>query len=306
MAINIIVILIISLIFPGVISLTKAKIAGRKGASILQPFFDNIRLFKKGSVFSSTTSWIFQIAPIIYFSSIFVALFFIPVGSKAAVLSFEGDFVLFAYLLALGKFMMILAAMDTGSGFEGMGANREAFYSILIEPAFFIVIASLALLTNHTSFYDLFNNLHLESELSYLIAILAVYLFLWIAMVENSRLPVDDPKTHLELTMVHEVMVLDYSGFDLALIQLANGIKFSIYGVLIFNFILPMQNYFAAQLFILFIVEFLFALSVGTLESFRARNKMAKNPQWIMSLSALAIVGFLAVLIITGKIILIN
>ncbi|HKI89964.1 MAG TPA: NADH-quinone oxidoreductase subunit H [Draconibacterium sp.] len=306
MVINIFVILIISLIFPGVISLTKAKIVGTKGTSIWQPFFDNIRLFKKGSVFSTTTSWIFQVAPIIYFSTIFVALFFIPVGSKAAVLSFEGDFVLFAYLLALGKFMMILAAMDTGSGFEGMGANRETFYSMLVEPAFFIVIASMALLTNHTSFYELFNNLHLESELSYLIAILAVYIFLWIAMAENSRLPVDDPKTHLELTMIHEVMVLDYSGFDLALIQLTNGIKFSIYGALIFNFILPMQNYFAAQLFVLFIVEFLFAISVGTLESFRARNKMAKNPQWIMSLSALAIVGFLAVLIITGKIILIN
>lgn len=306
MAINIFVLLIISLIFPGVISLTKAKIVGRKGATILQPFFDNIRLLKKGSIFSTTTSWIFQIAPVIYFSTIFVALFFIPVGSKAAVLSFEGDFVLFAYLLAFGKFMMVLAAMDTGSGFEGMGANRETFYSMLVEPAFFIVIASMALLTNHTSFYDLFNNLHLESELSYLIAILAVYIFLWIAMVENSRLPVDDPKTHLELTMIHEVMVLDYSGFDLALIQLANGIKFSIYGALIFNFILPMQNYFAAQLFVLFIVEFLFAISVGTLESFRARNKMDKNPQWIISLSALAVIGFLSVLIITGKIILIN
>ncbi len=125
-------------------------------------------------------------------------------------------------------------------------------------------------------------------------------------MVENSRLPVDDPKTHLELTMVHEVMVLDYSGFDLGLIQLANGIKFTIYGALIFNFVLPMQNYFAAQLVIFFIVEFLFAISVGVLESFRARNKMAKNPQWILSLSALAVVGFLAVLIITGKIILMN
>jgi formate hydrogenlyase subunit 4 len=257
-------------------------------------------------VFSTTTSWIFQVAPVIYFSTIFMALLFIPLGNHRALLSFEGDFVLFAYLLAFGKFMMIAAAMDTGSGFEGMGANREAFYSLLVEPAFFIVIASMALLTNHTSFYDLFNNLHIESELSYLIALLAVYIFLWIAMVENSRLPVDDPKTHLELTMVHEVMVLDYSGFDLALIQLGNGLKFAIYGALIFNFILPMQNYFAAQLVIFVLIELVFAVSVGALESFRARNKMAKNPQWILSLTALAIVGFLSVLIITGKIILLD
>lgn len=306
MALNIIVILIVSLICPGLISLTKAKIAGRKGPSILQPLYDNLRLFKKGNIYSTTSSWIFKIAPLIYFSTIFMAVFFIPLGNQVAIFSFEGDFVLFAYLLGVGKFMMILAAMDTGSSFEGMGANREAFYSLLVEPAFFIVIASMALLTNHTSFYELFNNLHIESELSYLIAILSVYIFLWIAMVENSRLPVDDPKTHLELTMVHEVMVLDYSGFDLGLIQLANGIKFAIYGALIFNFVLPMQNYFAAQLVIFFFVEFLFAISVGVLESFRARNKMAKNPQWILSLSALAVVGFLSVLIITGKIILMN
>lgn len=306
MIFNPLVIVLVSLVFPGIIALTKAKIAGRKGASVLQPFFDCIRLFRKGNIFSTTTSWIFQIAPIIYFSTIFMAMLFIPLGTQNALLSFDGDFILFAYLLAFGKFMMIAAAMDTGSGFEGMGANREAFYSMLVEPAFFIVIASMALFTNQTSFYDLFNNLHIESELSYLIAILAVYIVSWIAMVENSRLPVDDPKTHLELTMVHEVMVLDYSGFDLAIIQLANGLKFAIYGALIFNFVLPMQNYFAAQLVVFFAVEFIFAVSVGALESFKARNKMAKNPQWILALTALAILGFLSVLIITGKIILMN
>jgi formate hydrogenlyase subunit 4 len=106
--------------------------------------------------------------------------------------------------------------------------------------------------------------------------------------------------------MVHEVTVLEFSGFDLALIQLANGLKFAIYGALIFNFVLPMQDYFAAQLVIFFIVEFIFAISVGAVESFRARNKMAKNAQWIISLTALAILGFLSVLIITGKIILLN
>jgi len=305
MIISVILITLISIIFPGIISKTKAKIVGRKGPKVLQVFYDNIRLIKKGSVYSNTTSYIFQIAPIIYFSTILLATLFIPFGNYKALLSFDGDFVLFAYLLALGKFFMIIAAMDTGSSFEGMGANREAYYSLLVEPAFFIIIASVALLTNNTSFFDLFNSMHLDTELSYLITILAIYVFLWIAMVENSRLPVDDPKTHLELTMVHEVMVLDYSGFDLALIQLANGLKFSIYGALIFNFILPVQFSLLYQVLIFISIEIVFALVVGLLESFRARNKMMKNPQWIISLSAIAVIAFFSVLIISGKLILI-
>ena len=305
MAISIILIILVSLIFPGIILKTKVKVVGRKGPTIFQVFYDNIRLIQKGSVYSKTTSFIFQIAPIIYLSSVLLVCLFIPFSNHKAVLSFDCDFVMFAYILAFGKFFTILAAMDTGSGFEGMGANREAMYSLLVEPAFFIILASLALLTGHTSFYDLFNNLHFESELSYLIAILGTYIFLWVAMVENSRLPVDDPKTHLELTMVHEVMVLDYSGFDLGLIQLANGLKFTLYGALIFNFILPVQYSLILQIFIFIFIEIVFAISVGLLESFRARNKMMKNNQWLISLSALALIAFLSVLIVSGKFILI-
>jgi formate hydrogenlyase subunit 4 len=161
----ILLIILISLIFPGIIAKTKAKIVGRKGAPVLQAFYDNIRLLKKGSVYSRTTSFIFQIAPIIYFTTILLCVFFIPMGELKAVFSFDGDFVLFAYLLGLGRFLMILAALDTGSSFEGMGANREAYYSMLAEPAFFIIIASLSLFSGHTSFYNLFMHLHLESNL---------------------------------------------------------------------------------------------------------------------------------------------
>lgn len=305
MGISYILIIIISLVFPGIISKTKAKVVGRKGPSIFQVLYDNIRLLNKGSVYSKTTSFIFKISPIVYFSTILLVTLFIPFGDHKAVLSFDGDFIVFAYALALGKFFMIIAAMDTGSGFEGMGANREAFYSLLVEPAFFIMLASLSLLSGHTSFYDLFTNLQFETELSYLIAILGTYIFLWVAMVENSRLPLDDPKTHLELTMVHEVMVLDFSGFDLALIQLANGIKFTIYGALIFNFILPVHYSLILQILIFIVIEVVLAISVGLLESFRARNKMIKNHQWLISLSALALITFLSVLIVSGKFILI-
>jgi formate hydrogenlyase subunit 4 len=301
----IVLIVLISLFFPGVISKVKAKIGARKGPKIIQVLFDNIRLLKKGSVYSVTTSAVFKIAPLVYFATIALGLFFIPFGNYKAILSFDCDFVLFSYALAMGKFFMIAAAMDTGSGFEGMGANREAYYSMLVEPAFFVVIASLALFTGNTSFYDLFTNFTLDSTLSYFVAALFIYIFLWIAMVENSRMPVDDPKTHLELTMVHEVMVLDFSGFDLGLIQLSNGLKFTIYGALMFNIISPVELAIGWQFLIFIVLEFVLAIAVGLIESFRARNKMMKNPQWIISLSALAIVAFFTALIITGKFILI-
>jgi len=183
-----------------------------------------------------------------------------------------------------------------------MGANREAFYSLLAEPAFFIIFGSIALLTGHTSFYDIFSGLHVESLLSYFISVLSIFVLFWVSMIENSRLPVDDPKTHLELTMVHEVMVLDNSGFDLALIQLAGALKFAIFGSIIFNLVLPIQNNFFIQLALFPIVQILYAGMVGLTESFRARNKMMKNAQWIITLSALSILVFLSVLIITEKI----
>ena len=302
--ISILLIVVSALFFVGIITKIKAKIAARKMPSILQPLYDVMRLFKKGAVYSSTTSLIFKIAPIVYFSSVLVALFFIPFGGKAGLLSFHGDFVFFAYLLAIGKFMMIIAAMDTGSGFEGMGANREALYSMLVEPAFFILAGSVALFTNHISFHELFAHFHISSNLSYAISIVAIYVLIYIAMVENSRMPVDDPKTHLELTMLHEVMVLDNSGFDLALIHIATWLKFAIYGSLISNFIIKSTWNLYEQIALYLGVQIAFACLVGILEAFKARNKMNKNPQWIIVLSAIAVVSFLTTLIITQKIIL--
>lgn len=299
--IGVISMLVAALVFPGIVGKVKAKVGGRKGPGLLQPVFDVIRLFNKGAVYSSTTGLIFRIAPLVYFASLLVVLALIPFGGQKGILSFEGDFVFFAYLLAIGKFMMIIAAMDTGSGFEGMGANREALYSLLVEPAFFILMGSLALFAGSTSFYDLYNSLHIKTHLSYLTAVTAIYVLVYIAMVENSRLPVDDPKTHLELTMVHEVMVLDYSGFDLALISVGNWIKFTVYGTLIANFLLPYSLPHYAQIGLFFLIQVAFAMTVGGLESFRARNKMVKNPQFIIMLSAIAILVFLTALIISEK-----
>ena len=299
--IGVISMILAALIFPGITGIIKAKVGGRKAPPLFQPVFDVVRLFKKGSVYSSTTGLIFKIAPLVSFASVVAVLLLIPFGGQKGILSFPGDFVIFAYLLALGKFMMIVAAMDTGSGFEGMGANREALYSMLVEPAFFILMGSLALFAGSISFYDLYFSLHINTHLSYLTAVTAVYVLAYIAMVENSRMPVDDPKTHLELTMVLEVMVLDYSGFDLALINISNWLKFSVFGTLIANFLLPYYLPHYSQILFFFLIQITFAVVVGGLESFRARNKMAKNPQFIIMLSAIAILVFLSALIITEK-----
>ncbi len=282
--------------------MTKARMEGRKGPGLLQPLFDIGRSFRKGSVYSKTTSLIFQIAPLIYLASVLVATLFIPFGTNPGLLSFDADFVFFVCLLSMGRFIMIIGAMDTGSGFEGMGANREALYSMLVEPAFFVIMGSMSLVTSATSFHDLYQGIYGSSNLTYLLVVVSVFLLLQILLVENSRIPVDDPKTHLELTMVHEVMVLDNSGFDLAIIQYTSALKFALYGSLIANFVLPVSAPLGVQLMVFFATQIGCAVIIGVSESFRARNKVAKNPQWILTLSAISLIVFLAALIVTHKI----
>lgn len=291
-----------ALFIPGLIGKTKAILSGRKGASIFQPLMDMVKLFKKGSVYSDTTSVIFQYAMPIYLATIILATMMVPFENFQSTLSFDGDFIFFAYLLGLGRFFMIAAALDTGSGFEGMGANREAFYALLVEPAFFILIGSLVMFTGVTSFQEIFMTLHYTSYFSVMVAALSVYILVQITLVENSRLPVDDPKTHLELTMVHEVMVLDHSGFDLALIQIGNSLKFALFGGLIANAVIPTGMQDLAKVGLFFLVQTVFAVSIGVLESFRARNKMAKNAEFIINLSAMAMLMIFVVMIIKHNI----
>src|ERR1035437_405977 len=299
---GLILIVITSFFFTGIIFRTKSILSGRKGRGIFQPMKDIWRLFQKGSVYSQTCSFIFKIAPNIYFASVVIAIMLIPFGDQKGVFSFNCDFVLFAYILAVGKFFNIIGALDTGSSFEGMGASREALYSLLAEPAFFILMGSFALLTGYTSFADIFSSIHFGSYISYAIGVLASFVLVIIAMIENSRMPVDDPKTHLELTMVHEVMILDNSGFDLGLIFYAIHLKFAIYGAIIANlFLTPGKEwYYSIPIFIA--VQILFAIVVGTLESFMARFRMNHNSQFIFALTSISLLIFLTVLLVAGKI----
>lgn len=297
---SLLLIIIASLFFTGIIIRTKSISSGRKGPGIFQPIKDVIRLFKKGAVFSETTTIIFQIAPSIYFASVLMAILVIPFGNTRGIISFNGDFVFFAYVLALGKFFSIISALDTGSSFEGMGASREALYSMFAEPAFFILMGSFALLTGHTSFYEIFSSLSFGSYITFMLGTLATYVFVMIAMIENSRMPIDDPKTHLELTMVHEVMILDNSGFDLGLILSASYLKFAMYGALIANFFIGSLPLYAS-IPIFFGIQFLFAVVVGILESFMARFRMNHNPQFIFTLSSVTLLIFFGVLLVLKR-----
>ena len=295
-------IIIAAVFFPGIILRAKSIASGRRGPGILQPVKDIRVLLKKGSVFSSTTGIIFQIAPAISLVSVICASLVLPFGNMNAVISFEGDFIYFSYLLALGKFFAIIGALDTGSSFEGMGANREAFFSMLIEPAFFILLATFAMFTGYTSFSDIFSHFFITGNANVLIySIIGIYLFIQTAMVENSRVPVDDPKTHLELTMIHEVMILDNSGIDKALIHIGSYLKFAIYGSLMFNLIAPSDLNIFLQIALFIGVQVLFAVIIGIIESFRARNKMNKNPKFILTISAVAWIAFVVILILTER-----
>ena len=297
-----ILIVVAAFFFPGIILRTKSIASGRKGPGLFQPVKDIIVLMKKGSVFSNTTGLIFQIAPAVTLATIICAAVLLPFSEQKALISFEGDFVLFAYLLALGKFFTVIAALDTGSSFEGMGASREAFFSLLIEPAFFVLLATFAMFTGYTSFSVIFNQFFITgNDYVMIYSIIGVYLFVQIAMVENSRIPVDDPKTHLELTMIHEVMILDYSGFDKALIHIGSYLKFALYGSLIYNLIVPAGWNTALQIGLFLAVQALFAIVIGLTESFRARNKMNKNPKFILTLSAIAWIAFTVIIILTDK-----
>jgi len=297
---SLLLILISGVFFTGIIIRTKSIASGRKGPPLLQPVKDVIRLFRKGAVYSETTSIIFRIAPVIYFSSVLMACLVIPFGSYKGIVSFDGDFIFFAYILALGKFFSIISAMDTGSSFEGMGASREALYSMFAEPAFFVLIGSFALLTGNTSFYDIFSTLHLGSSITYTLGGLASFVLVMITMIENSRMPVDDPKTHLELTMIHEVMILDNSGFDLGLILTTGYLKFAMYGAIIAGFFIAELSLIRAIVLFL-VIQILFAVTVGLIESFMARFRMSHNPQFILALSSVSFLIFLGALLVLGK-----
>jgi formate hydrogenlyase subunit 4 len=289
--INILILLFMPFLIIGIIKKTKAFWGGRKGVKILQPLYDIIKLLKKETVYSNTVSWVFRYTPIISFASVIFAGLFVPMISGQSIINIPFGFIVFSYILGFGKFFSLISAMDTGSSFEGMGASREACFSTIVEPAFFIALGSIAALTKISSFENL--KLILENAGIYgiLIIVIAVITLFIMLLIEGCRVPVDDPATHLELTMIHEVMILDNSGADLGLITWASAIKMFLFEALIASLIIPsgISGSVSALLFILIIL--LLNIIVGTVESTIARFRMTHVFEFIfiMSITALLI-----------------
>ncbi|MBN2544733.1 MAG: NADH-quinone oxidoreductase subunit H [Spirochaetes bacterium] len=294
--INLIIIIIMPFLFIGMINRTKALWAGKRGVPLFQFLYDFIKLLKKGQVISNTTSFVFQMMSVIYLASVIFACSLIPMVNHRAFFSFPGDFILFAYILGLGKFFTVISAMDTGSSFEGMGANREATFSIFVEPVFFVIISSFALITRNITFISIFTSLDNHGWIIMLIKFLTAAAFFEMILVEGSRVPVDDPNTHLELTMIHEVMILDNSGPDLAFIQYGTGLKMTAFSILIANILIPKNINILYSILSITGILLVIAVMIGLTESLIARYKLSRVPQFLFFMSSLSLIIFSLIL----------
>lgn len=287
---NTLLLLLTALAIPGLINRTRALLAGRRGIRFLQHLYDVRLLLRKGAVYSPTVSALFRTTPSVYLGAAVVALLLVPAGDLEPMISFRGDVVAFAYLLALGRFSLILAAMDTGSSFEGMGASREALYGALAEPALMLTIGTLALLTGYDSFAAIFAAERSADIQTAVVLLLAAYVLVKLVFTESGRVPVDDPRTHLELTMIHEVMCLDYCGVDLAMIKIAGWLKCAALSMLAADALTAITS---PRWWIAFPAAILITgISVGVVESTQARNKLSRNATFILTVAALAALVF--------------
>ncbi|MBN1398834.1 MAG: NADH-quinone oxidoreductase subunit H [Bacteroidetes bacterium] len=278
----------------GLINKQKALLTGRTGAPIWQPYYELIRLSRKETIYAKTASFVSRLAPVVVFSAVLIAGFMLPVGYTRPLLSFNGDIVVFAYLLGLARFFQIIGAMDIGSSFEGMGAAREATFAVFAEPIYFFTIGSLAFVSGYTSLYEIYLSIRLDNPSSLVFIIVSSISAFFLMVTECSRMPVDDPNTHLELTMIHEVMILDNSGVDLFLYQYSSYIKIMIYGIYEVLFFNPfgMQNQWLG--FSLFIVLLLLLSTiVAWVETMIARLKMKNVPQYLLFATAIGILDLL-------------
>jgi len=290
--IHLLLLLGLSPLLAGIITRVKAIIAGRRGAPLLQIYYDIVKLLQKDMVLSRTTTWVFRAGPVLAVAVPLLACLLIPFGPLQAPVSFAGDFVLFAYLFGLSRFFTVLAALDTGSSFEGMGAAREATFSCLAEPTLFIVFMVLTRLSGTLSLNGM-----LSSDSSGVSLFLATVCLFVILLVENCRIPFDDPTTHLELTMIHEVMVLDHSGPDFGLILYGAAMKLFVLGALFTNIVLPVSTGNIAVNTAIFIGFMLgLAACIGLVESAMARLQMVRIPQLLVGTSLLSFFSFILLL----------
>ncbi len=294
-----IIVLLIAPFFTGLIRKMKAKVQHRIGASVFQPYYDMIKLFKKDLVVSTTTSWVYNLAPYVYFLTSLIAIICLPVIHQLTGFSFYTDLLFIVYLFVAGRIFMTLAGLDTGSTFEGMGSSRELLVSALVEPAFFIVVITVSANSNVASTnvsaiynYTLNNTLLHFTPLNILLFIS----MLMILIAETSRIPVDDPSTHLELTMVHEAMLLEYSGRHLAFIEWGTNIKQLVFMTFMANVLIPVGfniDNFLYSLAIYLIKIFIIAIIVGLVELNTVKFRLYSIPNFAAIALILSVLGFL-------------
>ena len=282
----------------GIINRTKALFAGRRGQSLLQLYYDVWKLLRKGAVYSRTTTWVFRAGPIVGLAAVLAAMTLVPFGKTPALVAFPGDLILFAYLLGLMRFFTVIAALDTGSTFEGMGASREVQFSALAEPVLLLALVAVARCTGSISLSGMFEKISVDAwQTAGLSLALVIAALLVVLLCENARIPVDDPNTHLELTMIHEVMVLDHGGPDLAFIVYGAALKLWVLGALLIGTALPIQSG-SDWINIAVSIGGMFALAVviGIIESTMARLRLVRVPQLLVGAGVLAALALILVL----------
>lgn len=281
--------LVALLLFPplllGVVNRVKAVAAGRRGPSLWQPYFDLAKLARKEVALSQTTTWIFLAAPAIAVATALLAGLLVPLGSFPAPISFAGDFVLLTYLFALGRFFTATAALDTGSPFEGMGAAREVGFAWLTEPAMFFAFLALSRLSGSLRITQMLRategGLWLERTAPLLLTAAGLLIVL---LAECSRIPVDDPNTHLELTMIHEVMVLDHSGPLLGLIEYGAAVKLFVLEAMLLHVLAPNAAVGGWPGFLFFLLGLAgVAAAIGVIESVMARLRLLHVPTLLIA-----------------------
>ncbi len=279
----------------GIIIKTKAAFAGRIGAPWFQPYYDLIKLIQKGTVFSETTTWVFRAGPVVGLAATLLAALLVPMGGRRGLFFFDGDFLLLIYLLGLSRFFTTAAAMDTGSPFEGMGAAREVTYACLAEPAFLFGVLVLCKLSGSLNLEGMVGK-SLPNSWTIAGASLVLVVLSWfiVLLVENCRIPFDDPNTHLELTMIHEVMVLDHSGPAFGMILYGAAIKLLIYAAMIVRVALPWSTGYLLLDWIGFtLFASLLAAIVGVVESTMARLRLPRIPTFLIAASLFSAFGII-------------
>jgi formate hydrogenlyase subunit 4 len=283
---------------PGIANRVKSALTGRRGAPVLQLYFDLWKLWRKGVVYSPTTTIVFRLGPVVLMLTAFLAACILPLDGATSPIRFTGDLLAFAGLLALGRFMLVLAAMDTGSSFEGMGASREVTIAAFAEPALLLCFTVLALATGDLQLQNMFGRTlsHTWMATGPSLLLVAASLFV-LSLAETGRVPVDDPLTHLELTMIHEVMVLDHSGPDLAFVLYASALKMALFGSLVVRVLVAFAVVPAPMATVLLLAGLVvYAIAIGAVESGLARLRMNRVPQLLVAASAIAGFGLILLL----------